>query len=1060
MEFFQNLSIRNKLVLISLIPVLGLLFYLQSNVRLELNNKDAAEQVLLDVAEIEQLTILLHELQKERALSVVFVTSSGTRSNEILLGQREFTDKAIFELRKVLNEHDRKLNNLWLIDSLSVLRLRTNNTGEYNDHDDELYIEGKTLMIDEINRILRASKNQTLKNLFEDHLFLLYAKDYLGILRAELSKSLIAGKFEKQAYGKFSSYKGKYEINLQKLKKLASPEFKKFLDEKFQGPFVDQMNNCMALAFNNPEFKIMPCTFEAWYANASAAINLLKEAEDFSSDLIRRRAQQEAETASQNVVQAVTLAVLLLIFILVAITFTVKNIVSSVQQIKRAAELMAEGEVDISLDIRFRDEIGDLANTFGKMMNSAREFSGTADIIGKGDYSQRVIVRSEKDVLGTALESMRNNLQKLSKENFIRTWLLSGNAELNDRIRGEKDVKELADNVVVQVASYLKAQVGALYLKNNERLYLAGSYAFQHRKNNTNMFKLGQGLVGQAALEKKTIIFSDIPNDYIKISSGLGNTTPRNVIVFPFQYIGEVKGVIELGAAHEFSDLDVQFLELVGNNIAIAFNASQSREKLKELLEETQRQAEELESQQDELKQVNEELMEKTQLLERSETELKSQQEELQQSNEELEEKANMLEEQKDRLELVKMETENKARELEVISKYKSEFLANMSHELRTPLNSILILAQLLAENKNNVLMEKECDFAKNIYSSGTDLLNLINEILDLSKVEAGKMELDIVLVPFQEIVTDIKGMFDEIARSKSIDFKVEMADRSLEGGKIETDKLRLEQVLRNLLSNAFKFTDKGGKVSLTIRAARSNKSSPSETVAFEVKDSGIGIPAEKQGIIFEAFQQADGSTKRKYGGTGLGLSICREFSHALGGEIQLQSAEGTGSTFTLYLPLAFNKAFTAYKRIIEKAEPKKIKEENAITVENLSKQETDVADDRYAIGNHDKLVLIVEDDPAFARLLLGFVHDRNYKGIIANQGNMALSYARNYKPDAIILDMKLPVMNGSEVLKQLKSDPQLRHIPVQIISGYDMRKEGLELGALDYAIKPISKED
>ncbi len=659
-------------------------------------------------------------------------------------------------------------------------------------------------------------------------------------------------------------------------------------------------------------------------------------------------------------------------------------------------------------------------------------------------------------------------LRKAEKEAADKNQLLTGNSELNDKMRGEKEVKDLAQEVVIQIVTCLKAQIGAIYLKENGSLDLVGSYAFQYRKDNANTFKPGQGLVGQAALEKKPILFSQVPDDYIRINSGLGNTIPKNIIVYPFLSDGEVKGVVEVGSAHEFSDLDMQFLAMVADNVAIAFNVAQSRMKLKELLEETQRQAEELEAQQEELKQSNEELHEKTELLEKSESELKSQQEELQQTNEELEEKANLLEEQKERLENAKMDIENKARELEVTSKYKSEFLANMSHELRTPLNSILILAQLLSENKNATLGDKEVDFARNIHNSGADLLNLINEILDLSKVESGKIELDIAEVPFSEITTNMASMFSEVAKNKSIDFSIETNERVLPK-MILTDNQRLEQILRNLLSNAFKFTGKGGKVTFNIDTATSsdivfkNKklSNVPTVISFTVTDTGIGIPADKLGVIFEAFQQADGSTKRKYGGTGLGLSISRELSNALGGEIHLHSEEGKGSIFTLYVPLKFDSSIMApLERKIEFKERKNNGVQKINPVEKFPVSEKDAIDDRYNIQENDKVVLIMEDEPEFAQVLLGFAKERSYKAIIAYEGNIGLSYARYYKPDAIILDMKLPVMDGAEVLKQLKNDPNLRHIPVQIISGYDRRKEGMELGAFDYLRKPVSKDD
>jgi CheY-like chemotaxis protein len=526
-----------------------------------------------------------------------------------------------------------------------------------------------------------------------------------------------------------------------------------------------------------------------------------------------------------------------------------------------------------------------------------------------------------------------------------------------------------------------------------------------------------------------------------------------------------VKGVIEIGTVREITDLDLELLKIVSESLGIAFNSSQVRRIQKELLEETQRQSEELEAQQEELKQTNEELSEKTGMLERSQAELKAQQEELQQTNEELEEKANLLEEQKEKLELAKMDVENKAQELESTSKYKSEFLANMSHELRTPLNSILILAQLLTENKSQSLSSKDIEYATNIYNSGSDLLTLINEILDLSKVEAGKIDIEIDEVPVSEITNNIKQLFTEVAKSKNIEFNIRCNEASLKT-RLHTDKQRLEQILRNLLSNAFKFTDRDGKIEVTIDVQRPDISLRNEKLrnlpevaVFSVSDSGIGIPESKQGIIFEAFQQADGSTKRKFGGTGLGLSISRELAGALGGEIHLVSEVEKGSTFTLYLPIHFDtdnlirgeKNIEIRKPVAKNASP--------VIPPHVPSVSKEAEDDRYNIRDNDKTILIIEDDITFANVLLNIARQKGYKGIVAHQGNTGLSLARYYRPDAIVLDMKLPVVDGSEVLRLLKNDPELRHIPVQIMSGYDRRKEGLALGAFDFIRKPLTHD-
>ena len=660
-----------------------------------------------------------------------------------------------------------------------------------------------------------------------------------------------------------------------------------------------------------------------------------------------------------------------------------------------------------------------------------------------------------------------NALKKSEAENNNKNWNLTGSGELTKFLQGNKLVTELSQIVVDYLSGFLNAQVGAFYIaeKYDNSLKLLAGHAIDKKRSGITI-QSGEGIVGQAAVSKKTVELNGVSKNYFNIVTGFGEVVPRNIIAAPLVFENDVLGVIELGSITGFTDLQKRFLPIVLDNIAIAIASAQAREKTKELLEETQRQAEELEAQQEELRQINEELTEKTELLERSEAELKAQQEELQQSNEELEEKANELETQKERLESSTIELEKKARELEVTSKYKSEFLANMSHELRTPLNSILILAQLLTENKSGVLGAKEVEFSRNIRNSGNDLLNLINEILDLSKVESGKMELDIDEVPLRDVANDITAMFTEVARNKSVTFKVQVDEVTLKTN-VVSDKQRLEQILKNLLSNAFKFTPKGQTVTLKIEKHTGPKdfknrklNSVDKLLKFSVTDTGIGIPEHKLGIIFEAFQQADGSTKRQYGGTGLGLSISRELANVLGGEIQLESKEGKGSTFTLVIPYNYDSGIMhPVERVVEVKENKPAQQSIPAKREVHDIEGQHVPDDRDNLNENDRLILIMEDDVFFAQILLEFVRERNYKGVVATQGNTGLSYARHYKPDAIILDMKMPVLDGADVLKRLKIDPELRHIPVQIISGYDRRKEGLELGAFDFLQKPIAKD-
>jgi CheY-like chemotaxis protein/HAMP domain-containing protein len=1065
MKFIRNLSIRNKLLLISLIPVAALLYFLSSDMWDKITRRNNIRSVYNDVLEVEKIGDIGHTLQLERSYSINYLASGVRDDKNEMLNQRVQTDKAIAELQLLVKEQKRH-RNLAFTDSLPRIREAVNVLTRNIDSVAIAYSDINLRLIHEVNETYRGARDPEIRNLLESHLLLLYGKFYLSLLRMRIHLAILNNSFRPNDFAEFASLKGKYENNLERFNKNVSGELLTAFNKKMNDPTIKSSKAFIDSVFHNPAY-ITNLSTDVWKSNINAYLNGLKELEDMSSFYTRQLTDQKQASLSGSLIKSIVIVGLVILIISWLLYYIVLSIADSIRIIKMAADRIAQGEVDLTVPVTSKDEIGELATSFNQFIQVTKEYAGIADSIAKGDYSPEIRIRGDRDLLSKALMNMKNNLLQLSRESETRTWLLTGAGELNDKMRGEKDIQELAQGVISQLTTYLNAQLGAIYLAQNGHLNLAGSYAFHERKGNINQIQKGHGLVGQAALEKKPIVFSNIPEDYVKITSGLGHVSPKHILVYPFLFDNSVKGVVEIGTVHEVSDLQMQLLNVVADNMGIAFNSSESRMKLKELLEQTQRQSEELAAQQEELKQTNEELQEKTELLERSEAELKAQQEELQQTNEELEEKAGLLEEQKEKLEVTKMEVENKARELEATSKYKSEFLANMSHELRTPLNSILILAQLLAENKNGSLSPKDIEFARNIYNSGNDLLSLINEILDLSKVEAGKIEIEIDEVPLDPVVESLRQLFNEMAKSKNIEFNIRHNKEHFHAP-LFTDKQRLEQILRNLLSNAFKFTDKLGSVDLSIDVQPPDKSivNPAlqqlnEVVVFAVSDTGIGIPESKQGVVFEAFQQADGSTKRKYGGTGLGLSISRQLAGALGGELHLQSEEGKGSTFTLYLPLQFDAAIAASSgKAIEVRKPvvQQVARERKIETPVVLEQK-EAHDDRYTIQDNDKVILIIEDDVTFANVLLTIAREKNYKGIIAHQGNTGLSLARYYRPDAIMLDMKLPVLDGSEVLRLLKNDPELRHIPVQIISGYDRRKEGLELGAFDFIKKPLTRE-
>jgi CheY-like chemotaxis protein/signal transduction histidine kinase len=752
-----------------------------------------------------------------------------------------------------------------------------------------------------------------------------------------------------------------------------------------------------------------------------------------------------------------------------------RSITPSLQLIVQRMRDISRGDLRHDVEIAQRDEIGELADSFREMQASLRDKAEVAMSIAAGDFSRMVEVRGDNDQLGNAINQMTENLRKSKAESDLQDWNKTGKNELNRIIVGEGDSSVLARKIISFLARYLGARIGTLYLAADDgSLVLSGSYAFSKRKSLAGVIEMGEGLVGQAAVERDIISITNIPDDYIRINSSFGDSPPRNVVAVPFLFENMVKGVIELGSFEEFSDEKLDMLRDVSGSIAIAFHTVQNQTRLKVLLEETQRQATQLQVQEEELRTANEELEEQTGSLRLSEEKLKQQQEELRVINEELEEKNEYLEKQKEQiaqknrdLEGVRRELERRARELEVTSKYKSEFLANMSHELRTPLNSLLLLSRDLADNTKGNLVPEQVESAKIIYNSGAELLQLIGEILDLSKIEAGKMTLRIGDVPLQEIAGYVESSFKHMATEKGIGFKTVMDDTLPEI--IKTDAQRLQQILKNLLSNAIKFTEKGS-VTVEIHGpspgANLSRSGlmPGGTVAFSVRDTGTGIPEDKHLLVFEAFQQADGGTTRKYGGTGLGLSISRELARLLGGEIQLESRPSEGSTFTLYLPLELTAGEEDRSIRAETRNSGPVDSAAALPVSSARSEATvpvhSLPDDREDLQEGDKSILIIEDDANFAQILVDQCHSKGFKALVSSTGEAGLSMAEKYLPAAVILDIKLPGMNGWTVLNALKENPQTRHIPVHIMTIEDASINALQKGAIGFLNKPVNRED
>ncbi len=664
----------------------------------------------------------------------------------------------------------------------------------------------------------------------------------------------------------------------------------------------------------------------------------------------------------------------------------------------------------------------------------------------------------KRRVIELQIRESNDELEKLSLKNENHNWLLSGKAKINDAMLGELTVDELSENIVTSICNLFQFPIGVFYLANRaeKTLKLRGAFAID-KQSLGKTIDFNEGLLGQAVTEREIKILTPVPDGYLKIKSELGQSNPKTIIYVPILFEGETIGALELGLVVEPKAEQLEFLNHISKDIGIILNSMVAKVKLRALFEQTQQQAEELTAQQEELRATNEDLMYKTHALQASEEELRVQQEELQQANSELEEKAQLLDEKNISIIEANEAIGIKAEQLEVSSKYKSEFLANMSHELRTPLNSILILAKILTENKPANLSEEQIKYAGVIHNAGADLLHLINDILDLSKIESGNVDLTIENVGLLNLKHNTTALFNEIAKEKGLNFEFNISEQVPKT--ILTDEVRLAQIIKNLLSNAFKFTKEEGSVKVEIGIANKADIKYSKTIMedtlpplyFAVTDTGIGIPPEKQQVIFEAFQQEDGSTSRKYGGTGLGLSISKELAALLGGEIQLKSEVGLGSTFTLFLPQQIKTESDLYPVDAEETIPLNAQEQITLAqkiIPNSNKSAT------------TQTLLIIEDDENFAEILKAYAIEKGFSPIIAHSGDKGIELAESEIPDAIILDVKLPVVDGWTILKHLKTNVQTQHIPIHMMSAGDekMTKAKKE-GAIGFLKKPIEKE-
>ncbi|HUH17596.1 response regulator [Albibacterium sp.] len=1059
-KLFNRIPLNLKLLFSAVIPLLALFYYfyiIQAEKQIQVSTTNNFISRLNNTIATANL---IDELQKERRFSLSFLLKRENNSN--LIVQREQSDIAFNELEKTSqNGFTEDYKKFTFINSLEDWRRRID-TDSITANDVLLNYQllinrlQSNISIRTDNPILIKTSNDKLEasaalSGMANLIALMRLDIYLNLTHDE-SLSTSFTDFQKN-YDLFKSYE--YELLTNKDEQIIA-DYNKLSESSDLNPTINLFNTIINEGRIDDSYNA-----EEWWRTSAAGMDALKKMhQDILNTIQKNTLEAYQDTIKEQRYLFIAL-ILIALLISAIIFFAIKSTTEQINKLKQEAYRIALGETGVELPDYPNDALGRLAQSFIQIDKNNIKIAEAAETIGKNNFNIEFDVRGEKDKLGQSILKMKESLKAFSASKEDEIWVQTGLSTINSVLIGRKNLEETCSAVLASLVNYLNADIGTLYLHNyTDTLELQCSYAVINNNLIPKVIRLGQNRLGNAAKNMKPVIIDHIPEDYLAIGSSMGKAQPTHLFLIPLVQNGQVEGIIEIASFNSFNNASIDFVKKVAVNIASTFQSMKSRVRLQELLEETQTQTEELQTQHSELENLNTELEAQTQKLQASEEELKVQQEELLQANQELEERSNILEDRNHLIIERNLEIQRKSEELELSTRYKSEFLANMSHELRTPLNSILLLSRLLSENGTNNLSADQVEYAEVIQTSGKGLLSLIDEILDLSKIEAGKMSVEFQSENVDEIVSRMRSLFGEMAKEKKLDLQLSVSGKIPKS--ITTDRSRLEQILKNLISNALKFTAKG-YIQLRIEP---NSANP-DLIDISVKDSGIGIAADKQEHIFGAFQQADGSTRRKYGGTGLGLAISRELAKLLGGDLTLKSKLGSGSEFTLTIPADINKVSKIKKEVIseqgsksvepiieDKADPK---EDTTTYIATVIPE--DIPDDREKIKEGDNTILIIEDDPTFAKSLLAFTRKKGYKGLVAVRGDYGVELAFKYNPIAILLDLQLPIKDGWQVMKELKENSSTRHIPVHMMSSFQIKKESLRKGAIDFINKPIAFE-
>ncbi|MEO8253110.1 MAG: response regulator [Flavobacterium sp.] len=1071
---WKNLSFKKQLILILLIPVSGLFYFTITNINTTYQRFTRIENSTLNISNITRFSDVITLINDERTLSE-YSKIDATKKGELKLKMTQtlewFSKQNSTDSVVVKNINEARI----IINTIHTKSKTEEHSGVKTFND---FIALNNIFNNLIEREIANCNNVVISKLANNIKSYIDTKSSANLIRGIVFDKLTDDTIHSDLFGYYNSIRN---INKSADFKLENYNDNAVNDEIIQfkkaAKFESFLENSEAIL--NNKIKISP---KVWWKQSTQINEELKTIKTKKLNHILELAKQERAKAINETI----ISLLLLSILLFATGFSVYKLItttsSSLKIIAATIEKIALGYTDFEHTLSGNRELNSIRESIQKLTQSIKEQVNLANEISSRNFGDTLKIRSESDTLNHSLNEMSLDLKRFSEEALKNSLLEKNIIQINKTIINAKDIYDFGAKISKMLSQLTEACQATFYISDyiekKKNLIKIGSYTDNDSSPKT--IAIGDGLLGEVAKYNEQKCYNNLNKEYSFIASSLGKSPIFNILITPISYKNTVIGVVEIGSLNNFTATDQKLLNSLKDSLGSAIQIFIRNEELKITMEEINLKNNILQVQEEELRQNNEELNKHTSLLQQSEEELKNQAAELEQTNSYLEEKSRELETKNQEIEkknsdliIAQEELNIKSEEINQASKYKSEFLANMSHELRTPLNSILILSDILKENTAGNLTNPQIENLSVINTSGKDLLNLITDILDISKIEAGKVELHPENTVSERLFSDMEDLFKAQMNKKNIHFETKITDNCPR--EIYSDVGKIEQIIKNFLSNALKFTPNGGTVAMTFDAPKENweYSNPKlaalaqdEILRIEIKDTGIGISEENKKKLFQSFQQADSSTSRKYGGTGLGLYISKQLAHLLDGEVYFDSQLNKGSSFVLLIPI---KHIQNNSSLVTNSDPstsnQELKKEEQIESEFPKPNDefvdlsATIDDDRNQANRDDKTILIIEDDPSFAEVLLQVAHNNGFKAIIAHQGETGFQYAKKYNPKAIILDMKLPGIDGWTVLKWLKEDPELKHIPVHVMSGMKREKLAKEMGAFDFLVKPITPE-